>query len=499
MSREELENEILLLEELAKRQADDPWLSYVPHEKQKEFIGYILNGVGTEAWMICANRTGKTDGASYMGAGLARFGRQLPGWDGCGPDGPTKGWVISTTGGASRTVVQPKYFDNGIGATGNNKPFIPAREIRDFNKNEQILYLKNGSTIEFKSAEAKTISLAGAGLDWVHVDEELPKPKYDELTIRIEGGRRLLVFGACTLLPPEGQVGGVSWMFEAMIKPFMNTPSACNYKLFSASIYDNPHLLAEEVARLESKYPLGSVERRIRLDGEWLPGLQGSRAYTSFDARVHVRPQADHFSPRRPICWTWDFNVEPMVSLIGQRDGRIFRVFHELILDQGDLDVMVQYFHEKMPLHHGEVWVYGDATGRNRHAAAPGGRSEFQIIMNLMRTYGSPVRLKVPEVNPLVTDRINAVNIAHRNEQGEHCIEIDPSCTELISDLEGVLRDNRGGIKKVSNRNDPYFRRTHTSDAFGYWVAYEAPVRLTNLAQRLTRALKKPTYAFGRR
>jgi len=28
-----------------------------------------------------------------------------------------------------------------------------------------------------------------------------------------------------------------------------------------------------------------------------------------------------HYDPRLPIFWTLDFNVNPMVSLIGQRDG----------------------------------------------------------------------------------------------------------------------------------------------------------------------------------
>ena len=53
---------------------------------------------------------------------------------------------------------------------------------------------------------------------------------------------------------------------------------------------------------------------------------------------------------------------------------------------------------------------------------------------------------------------------------------IDPSCKDLITDLEVVLRDQGGGIKKTTKKTDPYFLRTHFSDALGYWISYEAPV-----------------------
>ena len=493
------EQELVIREELSKRMVSDPWWGWKPHDKQLPFIEAVLSGRESEAWAICANRAGKSDAAAFIGAGFARFSMDNPRYGrGEAAFKPTKGWVISPTAGQSRTVIQPKFFDNGLAASEPHPPFIPAREVDGFNQNDQILRMKNGSIIEFKSGEASTISMAGAGLDWVLIDEELAKPKYDELTIRIGGGKRLIIFGACTLLPPEGQVGGVSWMFGEMIQPWLENPGACGYKLFGWSIYDNPHLLPEEIRRLESKYPLGSVERAIRLDGEWRAGLQGSRAYTSFDRRLHVRRQ-DALDPRRPICWTWDFNVEPMVSLIGQREGPIFRVVRELVLDtDASIQEMVQYFHQAVPSHSGEVWIYGDASGRSRNDAIPGGRTEYGLILNMMRAFGCPIRLKVPEANPMVPDRINAVNAQLLDMEGIARVEIDPSCKELIDDLEQVLRDNRGGLKKTSNRKDPYFRRTHPSDALGYWINYEEPVRVVGVKAKLQQMLssfKQPSYA----
>jgi hypothetical protein len=133
---------------------------------------------------------------------------------------------------------------------------------------------------------------------------------------------------------------------------------------------------------------------------------------------------------------------------------------------------MCELLREVFPRHESEVWVYGDASGRGRPAQT--GQSDYTVILQTMKTYPVPLRLKVPEANPLVSMRVNAVNRLLRDEHGQVRVLIDPSCHELITDLEQVLRDGQK-IKKTSRRSDPYFRRTHVSDALGYALSYDAP------------------------
>jgi phage terminase large subunit-like protein len=390
----------------------------------------------------------------------------------------------------NRDVVQPKYFDNGfVPAGSSHRPFIPEREYNkdDWRVSDQILKLKNGSIVGFKSVADGRATFQGAGKDWIHFDEEPDRNVYTESTIRVEAGRRLRIFGTCTLLPPEGEIGGVTWVFSEIAKPLLDGKPS-RIRIFQASIYDNPFLPPEEIANLEAKYPEGSIERRIRLDGELLPGLSGARAYGAFQYSLHVRdlPELEY---RRPLCWALDFNVSPMVSLVGQRvlqnrQGLIFRVHREIILeDDASIESMLGLFKAYYPRHGAEVWLYGDATGKSRSGQT--GRSYYQLLLNGLRAYPTPVRLKIPEGNPHVPDRINAVNRALMDETGLVGVEIDTSCVELIADLEGVLRDTRGGLKKTSNPSDLYFRRTHTSDALGYWIAREQPVTYGPLGTKL--------------
>jgi phage terminase large subunit-like protein len=497
-----LKDKLLLKEQLKERQATDPLRTWAPTPKQGPFIHAVLKGKPYENWFVAANRSGKSDAGAYCGATLARFGVENP--RGAYSDGgrvavfdrATSGWVVSLDFPSSRDIIQPKYFDNGFVPPGaSHAPFIPPREIDDWRASDQILKLKNGSLIGFKSCDSGPLKFQGAEKDFIHFDEEPRHDVYQESTIRVAAGRRLRVFGTCTLLPPEGQVGGVTWLFGEIITPFLDGKQR-HWAVFGASIYDNPHLPPEEIKRLEAKYPEGSIERKIRLNGEWLPGLAGSRAYTAFQRRLHVRPQPAIVF-RRPLCWTWDFNVEPMVSYVGQRELKLFRVMQEFVLEEGNVPRMVDLFREHYPTHGAEIWIYGDATGKSRTGQT--GQSDYQIILNAMRAYPVPVRLKVPEANPFVPDRINAVNMALQDENGEIRVEIDPSCDELVADFEQTLRDPKGGLKKTSNRRDPYYRRTHMTDAVGYWIAFEEPVKSATAAtySRRTVRPRTPGYSFG--
>src|SRR5438445_410106 len=256
MKREKLEEAYGQAEEYKRRQKDDPLLTWEPTIAQRPFILAVTGTQSYENWFLAANRSGKSDAGAWLGARFARFG--IPGQ----PFKPTSGWVISLDFPSSRDIIQPKYFDNGVSVERGHAPFIPEREIEDWRVSDQILILKNDSIIGFKSCDSGRVKFQGAEKDWVQFDEEPPKDIYEETVIRVGAGARLRVFGTCTLLPPEGQVGGVSWVFNEKVQMWQQHKGNC--QIFTASIYDNPHLNKAEIERLESIYPEGSITRRIR-------------------------------------------------------------------------------------------------------------------------------------------------------------------------------------------------------------------------------------------
>lgn len=488
------------------RRETDPLRQFKPHLKQEAFIDAVFEGTRKENWMCAANRAGKSDAGAFVGSRFARFGMpgEVPFVGAKGSrfavaDRATSGWVVAIDFPSSRDVIQPKYFDNGfVPPTATHKPFIPEHEIADWRATDQILKLKNGSIIGFKSCDSGPSKFQGSEKQWIHFDEEPDHEVYKEASIRISG-TPLTIFGTCTILPETGRSAGISWLYKEIIDPWKK--GSRKIGVFQASIYDNPHLSAEAIKELEDKYPEGTIERRIRLDGELLPGLLGSRAYAAFNAALHIRPQPE-INPRRPLIWTMDFNVSPMASLLIQRERDLVRVYDEITVDGEGLPGVAKAFHERIPLHQSEVHIFGDATGKNRKGQT--GKSDYWVLQNELRQWDYQFVMHVPEHNPHVPDRINAMNQKLKDSEGVIGMEIDPQCVDLIADLEMVVRDARNGIKKVTDPANPYFRRTHWSDALGYYIAHEFPVKVKSLGHSSNPNVQKvrmrdPSYANPRR
>jgi len=85
------------------------------------------------------------------------------------------------------------------------------------------------------------------------------------------------------------------------------------------------------------------------------------------------------------------------------------------------------------------------------------------------------VLFKVPTNNPLQADRVNAFNLKLRGSEGQIGVLIEPDkCPELFQDFQEVMV-KEGKIVKTSDRDNPYFNRTHASDSAGYLISREWP------------------------
>lgn len=450
--------------EIEARKERDPLHQFQPFAKQQAFIDSVLETLYYENWLVGANRMGKSDVGVYCDAQFARYGleprKPAISADAVVWDRATSGWVVGPDYSTLMQVLLPKLLDwPGIEVPPGapHGPFIPRWEIEYWKHDEQSGKLKNGSLIRCKSNEQQQIRFAAAGVDWVHFDEEPLYRNYVETTLRVEAGRRLRIYGTCTLLPPVGSTGGVTWLYDKIIRPYQHGNRSVG--LFGGSIWDNPYLVPEEIARLEALYPEGSPEYRIRLAGEWLPGLGGQQCYMRYRAELHVKPQPE---PVRnvPLAWFMDFNVNPLCHGVGQYLNGVFHVYKVWAHDDANLDRMIEAFRSAYPTHGAEVWIYGDATGEGRHVQTA--QSNYHLIRQGMLDYPVQVRLCVPTINPHRKDRVNAVNQALQDADGVVSVEIDPSCEHLILDLEQVLADSEGGPKKVTNAKDPYFYRSHS-------------------------------------
>jgi hypothetical protein len=165
------------------------------------------------------------------------------------------------------------------------------------------------------------------------------------------------------------------------------------------------------------------------------------RAYYAFDREHSVKKFP--FNPHVELCWSLDFNMNPLCSVIAQihEKGGVV-VLDELILPDSNTLAACEEF-----LSRTEKWftgtplgicVYGDSTGEQRRTSAS--RTDWQIVKEFFGRYPERFRatFRVPSANPPVKDRVNCVNAKMRNHAGQYRLLVNHNCKHLIKDFEQV-------------------------------------------------------------
>ena len=219
-------------------------------------------------------------------------------------------------------------------------------------------------------------------------------------------------------------------------------------------------------------------------------------AYYKFNDKLHVQKNlSDRYYDQGDLIICFDFNVSPGVALICQemyvltRDGiplldQVFTaVIGEVRITRNSNTPMVcRKIIKDWGGHTGRVYCYGDATGGSSGSAKVMG-SDWELIKQTLRpTFGNRLFFRVTTTNPPERDRVNAVNSRLQNTFGAVRTQVDPKCKWFIKDLEGVSVVD-GGSGELDKKSNPEL--THISDAFGYYIEKEYPVkeRNTNVQQ----------------
>ncbi len=262
--------------------------------------------------------------------------------------------------------------------------------------------------------------------------------------------------------------------------------------------YDPDKISPEWMLQEQAKYRRESVDwqkvwdREMELD---FTSVSGSPAYPNF-RDMNLRSDMELFEDL-PLCLCCDFNVEPMIWEIAQIQfiggDRVPVFLDEIMISPGTVDEMVEEFRNRYPSHPAEIWVYGDSTGAGRSYQTA--RSGYDLIRLAFRGYASPLRFRVPPKNPDQRDRLNAFNLKLRDPEGQaRCFVSKERCPHLIKDFrEVVTKEDGTRIVKVSKRENPYFWRTHASDAAGYFVYREWPVR-QEVIKAMPKRRRRPQY-----
>ncbi len=325
----------------------------------------------------------------------------------------------------------------------------------EFNKSTNtVLMQDSGSKILFRSLD-EFERLRGTNLAWFGVDEMTYTAA--ESWMRLEGrlrdpkAPRLCGFGVWT---PKG--------FDWVYRRFKSEPVA-GYELIEAQPYENRHLL-EKVPdfyeRLKASYDQRFFEQEVL--GQYL-NLMSGQVYPAFERKGNTGQFGVEGS--QPLAWSWDFNLNPMCSVICQQRGEAVLVVDEIVMETSSTPEVCEEFLTRYSGHTAGVHVYGDASGDSGHTVT--GKSDFHLIRAFFGRYRElKGTVNVSSSNPPVRDRVNVVNARLRNARGERRLLVDVKCRELMRDLEQVCY--KPGTSQIDKEKDA--KRSHLSDALGYYL-----------------------------
>lgn len=184
-----------------------------------------------------------------------------------------------------------------------------------------------------------------------------------------------------------------------------------------------------------------------------------------------------------------DFNVDPMCVVIGQYDrGMGIRlmerceVLEEIILPNSNTpNMMTKLMMELQKYKRGYtlmIEVFGDAAGTQRSSQSQKTNWE-QVSEHFQLDTTIHYRFIRRKANPTIVDRVNGVNTMLRAADGTVRLFVDDvHCQELVRDFKKVAwqQDSAGNNTGLLDKRDK--RRTHVSDALGYFVEYMFGLRV---------------------
>jgi len=243
-------------------------------------------------------------------------------------------------------------------------------------------------------------------------------------------------------------------------------------------------LPADEIE--QAKRDLDDLTYQQEFEGSFV--LFAGMAYYNWNEKRNAQPWAQHYNPKGDLIFMLDFNVEPGVAAVAQemrsyipgqlaivgksttaiigevyipRNSNTIRVCNKLAEDWGE--------------HKGNVFCYGDSTGGAGGSAKIAG-SDWDLVKKvLFPVFGERLHFRVPAANPRERVRVNSVNSRLKNVLGESYLVVDPGkAPHVVKDFEGV-RLIVGGTGDIDKKADP--KLTHLSDAVGYYIHREYPVR----------------------
>jgi len=267
--------------------------------------------------------------------------------------------------------------------------------------------------------------------------------------------------GADITTTPEG----FRFVYQMFVKEARDRPDLeALYGMVHASTYDNEaHLPVGYIDSLLATYPPQLIDAYIR--GMFVNLASGS-VYPEFSRTLNhtdeeLRPGSEN-NPGEPLHIGMDFNVLNMTAVVS-----VIRKGLPIMVDEltkvRDTPAMARMIRERYRPGRHPITIYPDASGGNT-SSKNASESDLSILAQ------NGLTVKCDPANPMVKDRVNAVNAMILNSSGRRRLKVNTNkCPTLTESLEQQAYDKNGEPDKTTGHD-------HPNDALGYYIVQHWPV-----------------------
>jgi hypothetical protein len=315
---------------------------------------------------------------------------------------------------------------------------------------EYRIHFKEGShTIMLRTMETanriRGLNLCSVGFDEADTANKSVATQAMRMALaRLRSGNVQQFYAATT---PEG----FGWAYDTFEKN-----AGDDTALIRAKTSDNPFLPEGFIDSLLQNYPEQLIQSY--LNGVFV-NLNTGQVYDRFDRAKHVIETAPVNLDNEPRHWGCDFNIGNCRAICGVRLGQQFLLIDEL--KAHDTDAMAAEIKRRSAHVSAPVYVYPDSSGANRHSSAA------KTDVELLRMAGLSV--VAGRSNPLIKDRVAAVQALLLNGKGIVRLQILAKCEKMIEclELQGYSQRNPESPCKEGGYD-------HLTDSLGYvvWALY---------------------------
>ena len=322
------------------------------------------------------------------------------------------------------------------------KQLVPQAWVKSKNESDLKIELRNGSMIELKGTE-NAMALRGRSLSGCVLDEAA----FMDAAVWFEVLRPALADKqgwALFISTPEGTA---SWFFDLYCYAGEQQDEDNDWARWSYTTIEGGNVPPEEVEAARSQLDPRTFRQEFEASFENLSGLVAINfSEENIDKTITDNPQL-------PLWVGLDFNVDNMSAVCGIRVGEELHIFKEILMVNATTWEMADELIHHFGLER-RIDVCPDPTGAARKTAGVG-LTDHAILRK------AGLKVSTPRSPWKIRDKVNCVNTAIYDGNGERRLKISPTCRETIKSLRTLVYDDSGLPNKKLGVD-------HMFDALGY-------------------------------